>query len=91
MSTDDEGRPLQQRVGRRLSPWFDGGVNPKRRGVYRIQDHSMGGCPCCWMDAHWDGEDWHTKTPSEVGVTRYLTLMFKHRVRRWRGLVTPNI
>lgn len=66
----------------KLTEWFSGDVKPARVGMYRLQDRSMN-CGCCWIEAHWDGRDWHTDLLSR-GVFR--TLFFSSHVKRWRGL-----
>lgn len=66
---------------RPLSPWFQGTTNPVRRGVYRVQDHSMR-CRCCYLELEWNGEDWHARLEGRG----FNLLFFKSNVRRWRGL-----
>jgi hypothetical protein len=70
---------------RKLTPWFPGNQKPFRVGVYRIQDYSLK-CNCCWMNAHWNGEDWF------YADGRYLYLLILPKtITRWRGLSNdPN-
>lgn len=73
--------------GAALSPWFPASINPARPGVYRVQDTSMG-CGCCWIDARWNGADWHTACRCSGGKCNvWNTLMLN--VKRWRGLAAP--
>lgn len=66
----------------KLTPWFPGAMKPKRSGFYQVQDHAMN-CGCCWIRAHWDGEDWHTDLHTKP---HFRTLLFQGHVKRWRGL-----
>lgn len=68
-----------------MTPWFDGSVKPVRAGMYRLQDRWMS-CQCCWIEAHWNGVEWHTDR-FERGAFR--TLLFDSQVKRWRGLTGP--
>lgn len=66
-----------------FTPWFNWPVKPVRPGMYHLQDKTMN-CSCCWIEAHWNGTEWHTDLFGTRGV--FNTLFFDNRVKRWRGL-----
>lgn len=66
-----------------LTPWFNFAEHrPARVGVYRVQDSTLR-CGCCWIEARWNGREWHRRSHFAPEGT-YTLCMFN--VTRWRGL-----
>jgi len=70
-------------MSKKLTPWFDGSVKPKRVGFYQRDDGFDDGHPCYWR---WNGNFW------ELGGWFRIENCVEHDDRSphqnlpWRGL-----
>lgn len=69
-----------------VTDWFPGVVAPAYVGVYHVQPSHLA-CDCCYLEAHWDGLQWHCQVHSKGPFSVWMP----HGVRRWRGMAHPPV
>lgn len=72
-----------------MTPWFDGTVKPKRRGVYEVvvfADQDAGWKFSYFNGKRWGGVEYTPGFAAEKHIREYEWLNVPGELKRWRGL-----